>query len=233
MNQLDIHRLSEHLENFAKPGASASIAGREIKPGHDSDQSDLKTINAAVMFADFGGSSQLVDGREDRDYIIWILRAYLCCASTCIHFFGGRISAFEGDGVMAIFTGACMEEAAVRSALAIQWLVENLIYPKQALLFPNTTYRMRQVVGIDKSDLQSVKTGVWDNYDIYWLGTAANNAANLTRIRNDIYSTHVTPEVFTALPAELIDQPGPQTWDKTCFPGLSFETYSTGMTLSP
>lgn len=163
---------------------------------------DLKNPEYTTLFADFGGSTELID-KYDSEFSSWLLKSYLTCVSTIIRQDGGEITAFEGDGLMGIFSGNDKECISVRCAFKIQWAVFNIIQPKIDELFPKHKYKMHQVVGIDSSELIPIKTEVWDNYDILWLGRSANYSARLTSINNPNYSTYITADVYAKLTEEL------------------------------
>ena len=162
----------------------------------------VSNIEYATLFADFGGSTNLVD-RYDHKFASWLLKSYLICASSIICKSGGQISAFEGDGLMGLFSGNLKESYAVQCAFKIQWAVTNIIQPKINELFPEKKYQMSQVVGIDTSELSAINTEIWEHYDLLWIGRSANYAANLTRVNDPNYSTYITSEVYMKLPTEL------------------------------
>ena len=123
------------------------------------------------------------------------------------------ITAFEGDGLMGLFTGNSKECDAVQCAFQIQWTVINIIQPKLDEIFPEEKYEINQVVGVDSSDLSAVKTDVWDHYDLLWVGRSANYAANLTRINNTKFSTYITSQVYRKLSAELQGSTRNKIWN--------------------
>lgn len=228
MRSVDRNQLAEHLLNLSR------IAHRSTSTSCIRDRADFTGLNhevaltGTVLYTDFGGSTALVE-EYDKEFAVWILRAYLHCASLAVRSFGGTVTAFEGDGIMAIFASAKMEDRAVRCAFGIQWLVDNAIQSAQTKLYPAIAYKMHQVVGIDSSLLYAVRTDVWDEYDILWVGAAANNAANFTRIRDDRFSTHVTPSVHDRLSAELLASRAGPVWSKTRVPGTGNHVFSAGI----
>lgn len=178
------------------------------------DRGTVLDVECSTVFADFGGSTELVD-RYDRKFALWLLRSYLLCASSAIRYYGGEVTAFEGDGIMALFTGESKEDMAVRSGFGIQWAVTNLIQPKIDELFPDVGYKMHQVVGIDSSTLSAVRTDVWNHYDILWVGGSANHAANLTRINDAPFSTYITHRIHSKLSPQLMRANDSDLWEPT------------------
>jgi len=156
---------------------------------------DAVTINATVMYADLAKSTELVDGYKDH-FAAEIYKSYLVATCRIINDNGGIITAFDGDRVMAVFFGQTMNTTAVKTALKINYAVNEIINPVLISQYPSTPYRIRQAVGIDTSDLFVAKTGIWGNNDLVWIGRAANYAAKLCTLREDGYKTYITKAVF-------------------------------------
>ena len=102
---------------------------------------------------------------------------------------------------MAVYTGRRTAERAVRSALKLNYIVQELVNPAVQELTSGTRFAMRQSVGVDTSELMVAKTGIRTANDLVWVGRAANYAAKLSSRRAP--ATHITPEVYDQLPAEL------------------------------
>ena len=102
---------------------------------------------------------------------------------------------------MAVYTGRRTAERAVRSALKLNYVVQELINPAVQELTSGTRFAMRQSVGVDSSELLVAKTGIRTANDLVWVGRAANYAAKLSSRRAP--ATHITPEMHDQLPAEL------------------------------
>ena len=156
---------------------------------------DAVTLNATVMYADLAKSTELVDGYKDH-FAAEVYKSYLVATCRIIKDNGGVITAFDGDRVMAVFLGKSMNTDAVKTALQINYAVNEIINPALVLQYPSTTYRIRQAVGIDTSDLLVAKTGIRGNNDLVWVGRAANYAAKLCTLREDGYKTYITKAVF-------------------------------------
>lgn len=159
---------------------------------------DAVTINATVMYADLAKSTELVDGYKDH-FAAEIYKSYLVATCRIIKDNDGIITAFDGDRVMAVFLGQSMNTSAVKAALKINYAVNEIINPAIVSQYPSTTYKIRQAVGIDTSDLFIAKTGIRGNNDLMWVGRAANYAAKLCILREDGYKTYITKAVFDAM----------------------------------
>jgi uridylate cyclase len=137
---------------------------------------------ATVLYADLQDSTNMVD-----QYVWWfaaeVYRAYLRCASQIIKAEGGVISAYDGDRVMAIFTGNSKNTSAVRAALKINFAVNAIIRPAIALQYKTTNFLLQHVVGVDTSGLRVARIGVHGDNDLVWIGRAANHAAKLCALQ--------------------------------------------------
>jgi class 3 adenylate cyclase len=86
-----------------------------------------------------------------------VYTAYLLCASRIIKSEGGTITAYDGDRVMAVFIGKAKNTCAVRTGLKIKGVVDNIINPAIKNQY-NNEFELKQVVGIDTSDLLVART---------------------------------------------------------------------------
>lgn len=83
---------------------------------------------ATVLYADLDGSTAMVDAYPWQ-FSAEIYKTYLRCAAKLIRHKGGEITAYDGDRIMAIFTGDYKNTSAVRTALAINWAVVQILRP--------------------------------------------------------------------------------------------------------
>lgn len=138
---------------------------------------------ATVLYADLDGSTTMVDTLHWQ-FSAEIYKAYLRCAARLIRYKGGEITAYDGDRIMAIFTGDSKNTSAVRTAFAIQWAVHNVIRPEIKAAYPTTNFVLNHAIGIDTSPLHAARIGVRGYNDLVWVGSAANHAAKLTTLPN-------------------------------------------------
>jgi class 3 adenylate cyclase len=182
------------------------------------DPEDLRLDNhakdleqATVLYADIDGSTSMVDAK------VWsfsaeIYKSYLRCAAKIIADEGGVVTAYDGDRIMAIFTGGTKNNDAVRSALRINQAVVQIINPHLLTFYPSTNFQLKHKVGIDTSQLRAARIGVRGNNDLVWIGRAANYAAKLTAIP-DTDTLWITKAVHDhLLPPNLIDVSGNNVW---------------------
>ena len=137
--------------------------------------------HATVLYADLDGSTNMVDN------YLWsfsaeIYKTYLRCAARVIAFEDGTVTAYDGDRVMAIFTGEKKNTRAVRAAMKIHEAVKTIINPQLKRVYTTTDFTVKHVIGIDTSQLRTARIGVRGYNDLVWIGRAANYAAKLTSL---------------------------------------------------
>jgi len=156
--------------------------------------------SATVLYADLGGSTSMVDN-ESWQFSAEVYKTYLKCTSEIIRSESGRITAYDGDRVMAIYTSEYKNTEAVRSALKINYAIKNILQPALHMQYPNSGFKVRHVVGVDVSPLKAARVGVHGDNDIVWVGRAANYAAKLTSLPES--STWITKAVYDLMTDEV------------------------------
>lgn len=184
-----------------------------------------KDLNAAVvLYADLDGSTDMVDG-----YKWWfsaeVYKTFLKCASDIIRNEGGVITSYDGDRVMAIFTGSSKNTTAARTALKINYAVSSIIQPALEAKYSQTKFKLRHVVGIDNSQLRAARIGVKGDNDLVWIGRAANYAAKLTSLSGK--NTYITETVYNQLRTELKESNGSPMWVKEWWADKQMWIYSS------
>ena len=160
---------------------------------------DAVRLKGTVLYADLDDSTSLVDTMP-ANFAAAVYKAYLVCAARIIHSLTGTITAYDGDRVMAVFIGDYKNSYAARAALKINFAVSEIINPSIRAKYPNTRYSLKQVVGIDTSELFVARTGIRGANDLVWVGRAANHAAKLSG--RDGPPSQITAEVYDSLNRE-------------------------------
>ena len=180
---------------------------------------DGVTINATVLYADLDESTKLVDQHEDV-FAAQMYKTYLACAARIISSQQGTITAYDGDRIMAVYTGRRTAQRAVRTALKISYAVKEIINPAIRELKPNSQFVMKQACGVDHSKLLVTRTGPRSANDLVWVGRAANHAAKLSS--REAPATHITAAVFNQLPEDLkVSNSGRSIWTQTTAPEIA------------
>jgi class 3 adenylate cyclase len=153
--------------------------------------------SATVLYADLDGSTAMVDN------YLWgfsaeVYKAYLHCAAKIIKDHGGTITAYDGDRIMAVFIGNSKNTNATYAALRINHAVHHILNPAINAQYASNTFVIKHKIGIDTSPLRAARIGVRGDNDLVWVGRAANYAAKLTSISDDI-PIWITADVFNAL----------------------------------
>ena len=176
------------------------------------------TVDATVLYADLDDSTKMVD-RQEAMFAGQMYKTYLVSAARVILSEQGKITAFDGDRIMAVYTGRKTAERAVRTALKINYVVHEIINPAVRDLKPKSQYVMKQSVGVDTSKMLVTRTGPHAANDLVWVGLAANHAAKLSS--RSAPATHVTAEVYNQLPPELkVGTNGQQMWSRATVPEI-------------
>jgi class 3 adenylate cyclase len=158
---------------------------------------DAVKLHATVLYADMADSTVLVD-RHKHHFAAEVYKTLLRSSATIIKSETGTITAYDGDRVMAVFLGNSKNTSAVRSAMKINYAVQYIINPLLKNQYQNTTYQLKQVVGVDTGELYVARIGVRNDNDLVWVGRAANYAAKLCSL-NGNYSTYITGTVFDSM----------------------------------
>lgn len=171
--------------------------GRKVPEADDLKLgNDAVTLKGAVLYADLDDSTELVNTKNPK-FAAEIYKSYLVCAARIIRSEGGAITGYDGDRIMAVFIGDGRNSIAARTGLKINFAVREIINPAIKSEYPNANYSVRQVVGIDTSDLFIARTGIRGANDLVWVGRAANYAAKLSARSGD--ATQITPAVYENL----------------------------------
>jgi class 3 adenylate cyclase len=80
-------------------------------------------------------------------------------------------------------------------------------------LYPESSYQLQHVVGIDTSSLFVARIGIRGSNDLVWVGRAANYAAKLSALES-AYQTYITKDVYDKLNNEgRIGSDGRNMWE--------------------
>lgn len=159
---------------------------------------DAVKIKATVLYADLAESTALVDNHKPH-FAAKIYKSYLHCASKIIRNENGVITAFDGDRVMGVFIGDVKNTSAARCALKINHAVIRILNPAIKQQYPQSSYNIKQCVGVDNCELWVSRTGVRGSNDLVWVGRAANYAAKLCSLRESNYSSYITSDVYNKM----------------------------------
>jgi class 3 adenylate cyclase len=155
---------------------------------------DAVKLDATVLYADMSGSTVLVDSYRAQ-FAAEVYKTFLICAAKIIKDEEGAITAYDGDRVMGVFIGGSKNTHAVRAALRINAAVLHIVNPALKMQYPTSPYQLKQVVGVDTSELLVGRIGVRNDNDLVWVGRSANYAAKLSAL-NEGFATYITDSVY-------------------------------------
>ena len=187
---------------------TASVPAPEDLRLNANHAKDLET--ATVLYADLDGSTNMVDN-YDWSFSAEVYKAYLRCAAAIIRSESGVITAYDGDRVMAVFTGDSKNTSAVRCALKINYAVCEIIRPALKKQYPSKNFTLNHVIGVDTSQLRTARIGVRGDNDLVWIGRAANYAAKLTTLSDK--ATWITKAVYDQMHEDVKITSGTNMWE--------------------
>lgn len=183
---------------------------------------------ATVLYADLDGSTTMVDGYKWQ-FSAEVYKTYLRCAAQVVKSESGVITAYDGDRIMAMFTSDYKNTQAVRAALKINYAVHNIIRPALSMQYPNTSFLLNHVIGIDTSQLRTARIGVRGDSDLVWIGRAANYAAKLTTLSEK--PIWITKAVYDKMNDEVKYSQSVNMWQERKWPGMNnLEVYCSTYT---
>ena len=179
---------------------------------------DAVTLEGTVLYADLNESTNLVDTMKPA-FAAEIYKSYLVCAARIVRSEGGAITAYDGDRIMAVYIGDSKNSSAARTALKINFAVQKIINPAIEDQYSDSGYSVKQVVGIDTSELFVARTGIRGSNDLVWVGRAANYAAKLSARSGP--ASQITADVYKRLNKESkIGSNDQNMWTQTSVPEI-------------
>jgi class 3 adenylate cyclase len=179
---------------------------------------DGMKLDATVLYADIDGSTNMVDSQK-AEFAAEVYKTFPTCAARLIRSEGGTITAYDGDGVMAIFIGDYKNTSAARCGMKIHAAVREIINPAIQAQY-SCGFELKQVVGIDTSKLLVARTGIRGANDLVWVGPAANHAAKLSGLSEHPHCTFISAAVYDMLnDAAKISFGGQNMWEQRSWKG--------------
>jgi len=174
----DIHG---RVKDLLAPGSYDITDSKEIPgPGDNRLTFGNKGVRfeAATLYIDMRGSTAVLNAHNDYT-VAKIHKAYLYTATTLIADHGGQIRSYNGDSILAFFTGTKQQaiSKAIKAAMQVKYML--------AIVCKAEFDRYHELdfgIGIDHGKVLCVKAGKAQNKnhnDLIWLGNAVNRAAVL------------------------------------------------------
>ncbi|WP_286883087.1 adenylate/guanylate cyclase domain-containing protein [Sphingobacterium sp. UBA5980] len=237
--------ISEDIKNEIITLLNTQWSTREGTTIPSTDTVTLKNgsvkIDATFFYADLAGSSVIAQNCPWQT-TAKIIRVYLNSATRLIKHYKGEIRSFDGDRVMGVFIGPAKNTNAVRCALALDWIVDEIIVPKTKFKFKSireNNITIKHCVGIDTGECRAVRAGIRDNNDLIWIGRAPSFAAKLSDIRKSPNAIWITKKVYSAINDDVkyatMDNEKINMWtsDKHSFANQDEQVYKTAYHWKP
>jgi adenylate cyclase len=194
-------------------------------------------LHAVVLYADLARSTQLAMN-FDRSVAAKVVRAYLSSMTRLVNSNGGVVRSFDGDRVMGIFIGKSKNSNAAECALKMNYLVTKILRPRAEAKFPSLVskgFKIKHCVGISRSDVLVVRSGVRGSNDLVFVGVAPNIAAKLSEVRNSPWHSYITKTVYSRLNNDAKFSGGENMWTAVSrkIAGKSWSVYKSNWRWTP
>ncbi len=193
------------------------------EPGDLKLSNDAVKLDGVVLYADMSESTKLVDSRK-ASFAAEVYKSFLHCAAKIIRSEGGDITAYDGDRIMAVYTGDSKNTSAARAALKINYARIHIINPALKSQYPKAAYEVKHTVAVDSSKLFVARTGIRGSNDLVWVGRAANHAAKMGSLSN-VYPSRISSNVYDMLHESVKFSKGKPMWEKVTWTGMNRTIY--------
>lgn len=153
----------------------------------------------SFLYADMRGSSTYTD-KHRLQTITKIYKAYHHCMVECIKEFNGNIRSFDGDRVLAVFSGKGKVNLAIQCAMKMVGCRYDILQPKIKATFSNDSFSLG--IGIATGNAMVSKAGAGydrNNRDLIWIGNAPNLGSKLSDEADNPYSIYICEDTFLKL----------------------------------
>lgn len=122
--------LTERVNRLASTAWGAITNGRVVPDTANLTLGNTGVrMNVCILYADVHRSTEMVNTLPDTMAASYY-KAFLHCCAQIVRANNGVIEAYDGDRIMAIYTGEDQADRAVVTALEIFHAVENIINPE-------------------------------------------------------------------------------------------------------
>jgi class 3 adenylate cyclase len=149
------------------------VRGRAVTEGATSLLSGSRETGT-VLYLDLKGSTEYALGRDPED-VMMTINQMMAESVAVLRRYDARVSAFRGDGFLALLRGPDHALRAVHAGLDLTQAIVAFNAPREVLGLPLFTTR----VGIATGELFFGNVGTYDKMDYTALGTTANLGARL------------------------------------------------------
>ncbi|KZK76290.1 hypothetical protein PsW64_05014 [Pseudovibrio sp. W64] len=176
-------------------------------------------VNAIFLYSDLARSA-LLSQACPWSTTAKVIRSFLDCATRLIIKHGGEVRSFDGDRVMGVFMGDRKSSNASICGREIHWAVRQIIKPAAEKKFKSIRdngIEIQNCSGIDLGEVRAVRSGIRNNNDLIWIGSAASFSAKLSDVREVGYNTFISKRVYNALADDAKYKDGENMWSSSTF----------------
>jgi class 3 adenylate cyclase len=153
----------------------------------------------AFLYVDMRGSSTFTD-QHRLQTITKIYKAYHHCMVECIKTFDGKVRSFDGDRVLAVFSGERKVNNSIECAMKMTGCRYDILQPKIKTILSNPNFSLG--IGISTGNAMVSKAGIGydkNNRDLIWIGDPPNLGAKLSDVAESPFSIYICEVTFSKL----------------------------------
>ena len=117
-------------------------------------------------------------------------------------------------------------------AALINWARVKIINPAIKAQYPDSTYEVKHVTGIDRSQILVARTGVRGANDLVWVGRAANHAAKLANLPAT-HASRISETVYKGMRDEVKVSNGTPMWEEATWTEMKVPIYRSNWMWKP
>jgi adenylate cyclase len=154
---------------------------------------DVETIEAAIMFCDLHGFTQL-SNRLSSDRVLALLNTYFDQVVPSVTEHGGEVLKFMGDGLLALF---CIEASPERSCAAALQAAQTICRRLKAVTVPDA--KLEAGIGLHFGEVSYGNIGSGERLDFTVIGRDVNLASRIQGLCGELSKPVLLSERFSSL----------------------------------
>ena len=161
-------------------------------------------VDATALSVDIRRYSEITN-TFGREIVVKLLKAFFDGSVRLVVGAGGVVAEFNGDGLIALFTGIERTANAFRAAAGVRWFLVEILRPCLAAYLRTDRVPSGRVeefdagCSLDDGTVLVSRVGIGACSDIAWVGRCVNTAAKLCKLARSPQALIVTREVHERL----------------------------------
>lgn len=161
-------------------------------------------MELAMLFIDIGQSTVIVDSIR-RETAAKMYKSFLWGVAKIAKEYSGEVRSFNGDGVLAVFSGPTKATNATKAAMKMVWFMNYILKPKMDKIIAGNQslqgFLFDFGIGIDVGKVLIVKGGYAgdNNNDLVWVGNPTNYAVKYSKMHKGDNKIHISNSVYKRL----------------------------------